>query len=144
MAPKVSVVVATYAPGEKLDALVRSVERQTLPADEFEVVLVDDGSPDDTWDRLQTLRDGHGNVRVERIEASGWPSRPTISFSFTAATNSGRSSTGLVAPVTIRPGEIELARMPCGAPSMASCRVMASTPPLPAVCASAAEFFSAT
>ncbi|HNI74058.1 MAG TPA: hypothetical protein PLX65_11125, partial [Accumulibacter sp.] len=26
--------------------------------------------------RLQTLRDGHGNVRVERIEASGWPSRP--------------------------------------------------------------------
>ena len=40
----------------------------------------------------------------------------------------GRTGT----PVTIMPGEMLLARIPCGAPSSASCRVMASTPPLPA------------
>jgi GT2 family glycosyltransferase len=48
-----------------------------MPADEFEVVFVDDGSPgEDTWQRLQSIRDSHENVRIERIENSGWPSRP--------------------------------------------------------------------
>ena len=74
---KVSVVVPTYAPpADRLDALVRSLEAQTMPAEDFEVVFVDDGSPDDTWQRLQHIRDTHPNVVVERIENSGWPSRP--------------------------------------------------------------------
>lgn len=74
--PKVSIVVPTYAPGDRIDGLVRSLEKQTLPASEFEVIFVDDGSPDDTWQRLQRIRDRHRNVRIERIENSGWPSRP--------------------------------------------------------------------
>jgi glycosyltransferase involved in cell wall biosynthesis len=45
-------------------------------AADFEVIFVDDGSPDDTWRRLQQIRDSHANVRLERIEHSGWPSRP--------------------------------------------------------------------
>jgi len=45
-------------------------------AADFEVIFVDDGSPDDTWQRLQQIRDSHANVRLERIEHSGWPSRP--------------------------------------------------------------------
>ncbi len=75
--PRVSVVVPTYAPGERITGLVRSLENQTLPASEFEVIFVDDGSPGkDTWTRLQQIRDTHDNVRIERIENSGWPSRP--------------------------------------------------------------------
>jgi hypothetical protein len=73
---KVSVVVPTYAPGDRINGLVRSLEAQTLPTDEWEVIFVDDGSPDDTWSRLQAIRDRHANVRIERIENSGWPSRP--------------------------------------------------------------------
>lgn len=76
MGVKVSVVIATYAPGKRIDGLVRSLESQTLPASEFEVIFVDDGSPDDTWSRLEEIRDAHPNVRIERIENSGWPSRP--------------------------------------------------------------------
>jgi glycosyltransferase involved in cell wall biosynthesis len=76
VAVKVSVVVPTYAPGDRIDGLVRSLEAQTLPTSEWEVIFVDDGSPDDTWKRLQRIRDSHDNVRIERIPNSGWPSRP--------------------------------------------------------------------
>jgi glycosyltransferase involved in cell wall biosynthesis len=76
MSKKISVVVPTYAPGERINALVHSLEQQSMPASEFEVIFVDDGSPDDTWDRLERIRDSHANVRIERIENSGWPSRP--------------------------------------------------------------------
>lgn len=76
MTPKVSVVVPTYAPRERIDGLVRSLEAQTMPVSDFEVIFVDDGSPDDTWQRLQRIRDRHENVRIERIANSGWPSRP--------------------------------------------------------------------
>ena len=76
MPPHVSVVVPTFAPGDRIDGLVRSLDAQTMPRADFEVIFVDDGSPDDTWDRLQRIRDAHDNVRIERIENSGWPSRP--------------------------------------------------------------------
>ncbi|MBM3975466.1 MAG: glycosyltransferase [Planctomycetes bacterium] len=44
--PKLSVVIPTYGRGAKLAALVASLERQTLPADQFELIVVDDGSPE--------------------------------------------------------------------------------------------------
>ena len=74
--PRVSVIVPTFTPGELLSRVVRSLEAQTMPAEDFEVVFVDDGSPDDTWQRLENIRDSHSNVRIERIEHSGWPSKP--------------------------------------------------------------------
>jgi glycosyltransferase involved in cell wall biosynthesis len=72
----VSVVVPTYAPGDRIKRLVHSLDAQTLPTEDFEVIFVDDGSPDRTWARLQRIRDRRTNVRIERIENSGWPSRP--------------------------------------------------------------------
>ncbi len=73
---KVSVIVPTYRSGEGLLRVVQSLRNQTLPADEFEVIFIDDGSPDDTWERLQHVRAEHSNVSIQRIENSGWPSRP--------------------------------------------------------------------
>jgi glycosyltransferase involved in cell wall biosynthesis len=73
---KVSIVVPTYAPGDRINRLVRSLEAQTMPTSEFEVIFVDDGSPDQTWQQLEGIRETHDNVRIERIENSGWPSRP--------------------------------------------------------------------
>jgi glycosyltransferase involved in cell wall biosynthesis len=74
--PKVSVVVPTFAPGDRLNRVVRSLDAQTMPEGEFEVIFVDDGSPDDTWQRLQNIRESHSNVAIERIGHSGWPSKP--------------------------------------------------------------------
>jgi glycosyltransferase involved in cell wall biosynthesis len=73
---KVSIVVPTYAPGDRINRLVHSLEAQTMPSSDFEVIFVDDGSPDQTWQQLERIRDTHDNVRIEWIENSGWPSRP--------------------------------------------------------------------
>jgi len=45
---RVSVVVPTFERAARLPALVAALEAQTLPRDEFEVIISDDGSADDT------------------------------------------------------------------------------------------------
>jgi len=72
----VSVVIPTYNTGPKLEPLLVSLAAQSLPDDRYEVIVVDDGSTDDTWDRLQALTTQMANLRVERIPNSGWPGRP--------------------------------------------------------------------
>ncbi|MFG3418368.1 glycosyltransferase family 2 protein [Micromonospora sp. NPDC049460] len=74
--PKVSVVVPTHDSGPHIEKLVASLLRQSLPATEFEAVFVDDGSTDDTPERLEKIAAEHPHFRVLRIENSGWPSRP--------------------------------------------------------------------
>lgn len=46
--PRVSVAVSTFGRAELLPKLLAGLAAQTLPADAFEVVVVDDGSPDGT------------------------------------------------------------------------------------------------
>ena len=43
--PLVSIVIPTYARPERLRECLAALARQTLPADTFEIVVVDDGSP---------------------------------------------------------------------------------------------------
>ncbi|MET0725108.1 MAG: glycosyltransferase [Leifsonia sp.] len=74
--PKVTVIVPTYATGDALGRVMSSLDGQLLPAADFEVIFVDDGSPDDTHARLLEFASTRANVRVERIENSGWPSAP--------------------------------------------------------------------
>jgi poly(ribitol-phosphate) beta-N-acetylglucosaminyltransferase len=76
-APKVSVIVPVYNPGANIDDCIRTlVHEQSLPADEYEVIFVDDGSTDATPARLDALAAEHDHVRVEHIPNSGWPGRP--------------------------------------------------------------------
>ncbi|MFE2747927.1 glycosyltransferase family 2 protein [Streptomyces scopuliridis] len=76
MAVKVTVVVPTYNSGIHIEPLVGSLLGQTLPSDEFEVLFVDDGSTDETPERLAALVAEHGHFRMERIPNSGWPGKP--------------------------------------------------------------------
>lgn len=55
MPVKVSVVIPVYNPGKYIDPCIDSLLRQTLPAREFEVLFVNDGSTDDTCERLEKL-----------------------------------------------------------------------------------------
>ncbi len=73
---KVSVIVPVYNPGSRIDACIASLLGQSLPADEYELVFVDDGSTDETPARLDELARTHPNVRVEHTPNSGWPGRP--------------------------------------------------------------------
>ena len=47
--PALSVVIATHGRAEFLKPLLACLEGQTLEQDAFEVILVDDHSPDDSW-----------------------------------------------------------------------------------------------
>lgn len=71
-----SVVIPTYRSGPGLDRAIASLDAQTLPQGEIEVLLLDDGSPDDTATRIETIAAGRANYRAFALEPSGWPSRP--------------------------------------------------------------------
>ena len=73
---RASVVVPLHNPAEGFDDLCASLWAQTLGDDAYEVVFVDDGSTDDTPDRLAAITRDRANARWERISASGWPGRP--------------------------------------------------------------------
>ncbi|WP_232788815.1 glycosyltransferase family 2 protein [Streptomyces odonnellii] len=71
-----SVVIPVYNPGKYIDPCVDSLLAQTLPAADFEVLFVDDGSTDDSPARLDKLADEHPHFRVIHIPNSGWPGKP--------------------------------------------------------------------
>ncbi|WP_405459635.1 glycosyltransferase [Streptomyces sp. NBC_00101] len=76
MSVKVSVIIPVYNPGKYIDPAIDSLLRQTLPASEFEVLFVNDGSTDDTRERLEKLATEHPHFRVITIPNSGWPGKP--------------------------------------------------------------------
>jgi dolichol-phosphate mannosyltransferase len=59
----VSVVIPVYRSEAFLDELVRRLVA-TLQSDgrQFEIVLVDDGSPDSSWEKIRELKDSHPEV----------------------------------------------------------------------------------
>jgi GT2 family glycosyltransferase len=74
-APEISVVVPTRNRQERLLALLRSLERQSLPPERFEVVVVDDASDDGTAQLLQRFgADSQLRLRFIRRERPGGPS----------------------------------------------------------------------
>ncbi|MER6946333.1 glycosyltransferase family 2 protein [Nonomuraea sp. NPDC000554] len=73
MGVKVSVIVSVHNPGDTADACIRSVLEQTLRAEEYEVVFVDDGSTDGIAERLDTVAAVRRNVRVLHLPHSGSP-----------------------------------------------------------------------
>jgi glycosyltransferase involved in cell wall biosynthesis len=90
--PRVSVVIPTRNRAGRLAAALASLRAQTLPADELEVVVVDDGSDDGTAELLtaEAERDGfrlramHNGAPVGPAEArnAGWraASAPLVAF----------------------------------------------------------------
>ena len=77
MAIDVSVVVPFFNPGANLDACLASLTDQTLAADRFEAILVDDGSTDGSHVRVEEWGARHpGPFTLRRLAASGGPARP--------------------------------------------------------------------
>jgi glycosyltransferase involved in cell wall biosynthesis len=73
----ISVVVPVYNAGPYLERCVKSLLRQTLPRDRYELIFVDDGSTDGSGARLDAVAAEHPDlVRVVHIPNSGWPGRP--------------------------------------------------------------------
>gem|GEM_PF-2091007 len=73
-AATVSTITPTFNSLELLKECLGSIFGQSLPQSEIEIIVVDDGSTDGTWDYLQSLRSEHPNLVALRQENSGRPS----------------------------------------------------------------------
>lgn len=73
---KVSIVVPVYNAGEYVDMRAGSLLGQTMPAADYEIIYVNDGSTDDSAERLERIAAQHTNVHVHHQENSGWPGKP--------------------------------------------------------------------
>ncbi|HYZ91750.1 MAG TPA: glycosyltransferase [Actinomycetota bacterium] len=74
-APRVSVAVSTYQRASMLGRLFAALDRQTLPKDEFEVVLVDNGSSPETARAIRDLAPAVSfPLHVLRLEDNKGPS----------------------------------------------------------------------
>lgn len=76
MSVKVSVVVPVYNPGPYIDPCIESLLAQTMPAQDLELIFVDDGSTDDSLAKLRAVAAEHPQVTVIAIPNSGWPGKP--------------------------------------------------------------------
>lgn len=72
--PAVSVVIPTYNSLELLRVALEHLARQTLDADELEVLVVDDGSTDGTWEYLVGHAAGWPQLQIFHQPNSGTPS----------------------------------------------------------------------
>ena len=73
-APRISVCVSTRDRSARLARLLEALRAQTLRASELEVVVVDDGSTDDTWSLLSDAANAEGSrVIALRHETSRGP-----------------------------------------------------------------------
>jgi glycosyltransferase involved in cell wall biosynthesis len=72
----VSVVIPVFNAGSYLERCSASLLHQSIGADAYEVIYVDDGSTDGSADVLDRLAAEHPHVRVHHQENSGWPGKP--------------------------------------------------------------------
>lgn len=65
---RTSVVIPCYRSGDALSLLVDGLVDVLRPRGQFEIILVEDGSPDDTWARVSAIKQAHGGeVRALRL-----------------------------------------------------------------------------
>jgi teichuronic acid biosynthesis glycosyltransferase TuaG len=72
--PYFSVILPVYNGAECLDRAIESVKAQTETS--WELIAVDDGSTDSSWDTLNELAANDKRVRLYRTQNSGGPGRP--------------------------------------------------------------------
>lgn len=83
--PRVTVVIPAYNEGPMVERSIASVIRADYPADRLEVLVVDDGSRDDTFFHIERLRQEHPSiVRVIRF-AGNRGKRAGLAAGFRAA-----------------------------------------------------------
>ncbi len=84
--PKVSVVIPAFNEGPMVERSIRSVARCEYPKESLQIIVVDDGSRDDTFFHMQRVRREHpGLVKLVRF-AGNRGKRAALEAGFRAAT----------------------------------------------------------
>lgn len=74
--PQLTVIIPTYNRSEMLLQCLDALEKQTIPRDTYEILVIDDHSPDDTPQKMQARVEKFGQdlIRFFRQEKNGGPS----------------------------------------------------------------------
>jgi glycosyltransferase involved in cell wall biosynthesis len=64
---RLSLIVATYNRAESLITALQSVVEQTAPKEEWECVVVNNNSTDDTAARFKTFAEAHHVVQMRKV-----------------------------------------------------------------------------
>ena len=65
---RLSLIVATYNRAESLITALQSVVQQTAPKDEWECVVVNNNSTDDTTERFKAFAEAHPDVHLRMVD----------------------------------------------------------------------------
>jgi glycosyltransferase involved in cell wall biosynthesis len=65
--PRLSVVLPAYREAAQLAATVEAIEDVLIPLGTWEIIVVDDGSPDDTWAAVQSIAARRPALRALRL-----------------------------------------------------------------------------
>lgn len=68
---RLSIIIPAYNAGKYLERCICSCEEQNIPQDEFEIIVVNDGSKDNTLDVAESLADKFNNVIIFSKENGG-------------------------------------------------------------------------
>ena len=68
---RLSIIIPAYNAGKYLERCVSSCEEQSVPQDEFEIIVVNDGSKDNTLEVVESLVDKYSNLRIFSKENGG-------------------------------------------------------------------------
>ena len=68
--PNVSVIVCTYNRANSLARTLEALARQTYPKDKFEVIVVDDGSVDETRQICEKMQNSRPSFTYHRLETN--------------------------------------------------------------------------
>ena len=71
MTPVISFILPAYNVDKYIEACVVSIENQDLPMDQYEVIVVNDGSTDSTLEVVQKLALLYSNIRVINQQNQG-------------------------------------------------------------------------
>lgn len=69
MQDKISIIVPVFNTADYLETCIGSLIYQTYR--EIEILIIDDGSTDNSWEVLQRIAEGHDNIFLFRTENSG-------------------------------------------------------------------------
>ena len=86
-AKKVSVLIASRNEGKNIEKLLQSLYNQTFDKENFEVIIVDDHSDDDTFGISESFKVSHPDMNLKLLKATGSGKKQAISQALHAADN---------------------------------------------------------
>ena len=84
---KVSVLIAARNEGKNIGKLLQSLYNQTFAKENFEVIIVDDHSDDDTFEISENFKVSHPEMSLKLLKATGYGKKQAISQALHAADN---------------------------------------------------------